>query len=65
MKSMDSMSAQSFIEDLTEADVLFELRTLLDRGFGRLEVVVKEGYLHTITSAPVRHGRKPHLKTPK
>ena len=62
MKSMDSIRTNS-IEVLTEADVLSDLRDLLAHGFGRLEVVIQEGYIHTIYPTPTRRGKKPHQLT--
>lgn len=58
------MSAHGPIEVITEADVLDELRTILAHGFGRLEITIQEGYIHTMHQMRTRRGKKPHLITP-
>lgn len=44
---------------MTEQDVLARVREVLAEGFGRIEVIVQEGYIHTLYKGITEKGQKP------
>lgn len=63
MDTMDSI-AHNELPELTEADVLAELRAVLDHRYGSVEIIVRDGYIYTIHQNRTRQGKKPlHLRT--
>jgi hypothetical protein len=56
---MANSSPSNTLKILTEEDILQSVREVVSLGFGRIEIIVQDGYIHVLYKGITQRGAKP------